>query len=82
MESNIEDGIEKTTYTVIFLNIPNELIGKLRGVGVKRCIFYVGYSENTKEFPVLDGVPQLQDIAHINRNGQRSPYQSEIITLS
>jgi len=79
MESEYEDGVEKTAYTVIFLNIPNELIDKLHVAGVKKCIFYVGWSENTNEFPVLDTKPLPQDIALTNREGLLSPYMSELI---
>ena len=71
-----------TTYTVIFLNIPNELIDKLRYNGIKKCIFYVGLSENVKEFPVLDTAPPIDILAITNREGNPSLYMSKIITIS
>ena len=76
------DEPDKTSYIVIFLIIPNEIINNLRGLGVKNCIFYVGLSENKREFPVMAEAPELHRIAHLNREGQPSPYKSEIITLS
>ena len=79
--SIIEDEMEKTMYTVIFMNIPNELIDKLYNFGAKRCIFYVGLSENLQEIPILDAKPLNKDLALTDIDGMIIPYKSEILYL-
>ena len=34
-----------------------------------------------REFPVIDGPPELHHIAYKNREGERCPWKTEIITL-
>jgi len=74
-------GIDKTNYTVRFIIIPNEMIDKIREVGIRKCIFYVGLSEDNQSFPILNGKPPDSDLALTNYEGEPSPYISGLITL-
>lgn len=81
MEPESGDEPDKTSYEVIFMTVPNQLIDKLHGAGVKNCIFYIGLSENNKEFPVMNGMPLSHDLALTNREGTLCPYMSKLITF-
>jgi len=73
---------DKTKYEIICLIIPNELFDKLRNICLNKCILYVGLSEDSLEYSVLNEVPELHRVAYTNREGEPSPYISNLITIS
>ena len=82
MEPKSDDEPNKITYEVIYLNIQNKLIDKLREANIKKGIFYVGLSEDENKFLILNSVPLVKELALTNRMGLLYPYTSEIITIS
>ena len=73
--------INSTKYTVRLMAIPNEMIDKIREVGIRKCIFYVGLSEDNQSFPILNGKPPDSDLALTNYAGEPSPYISGLIII-
>ena len=69
---------DTTGYNIVFLNIHKELINNLFLGGIKTANFYVGYSENTNEYPLLDGPPLDNQIAKYNRENKQMPYKVSI----
>ena len=46
--------------------------------GIKTANFYVGYSENINEYPLLSGRPEDDKIAKCDRENNNLPYQATI----
>ena len=65
-------------YEIIFMQVPKELIEKLRSGGVQTLHLYIGFSEEEKEYPILNHIPELEHIATKNRDGDRVPYNITI----
>lgn len=70
------DDPENCIYDILYMTIPNKLIEKLSNLNMLRCIFYIGLSENQKEFKVLDDIPLDKDLALKSRQGMSYPYKS------
>ena len=67
-----------TSYKIVFLKVLKELVNGLYLSGVRTANFYVGYSENTKEYPLLTGPPEDDKIAKCDRENVNIPYQVTI----
>ena len=65
-------------YTITFLTIPKEFINKLFQAGIRTVNCYIGFSENMKEYPLISGPPDDEQIAMVNREGISLPYQAKI----
>lgn len=66
------------TYSIIFLTLPKDLINNLFLAGIKSANFYVGYSENKEEFPLLNEPPPDEKLAMINNENIKVPYKAVI----
>ncbi len=69
---------DTNSYNIVFLNIHKQLINKLYLAGIKIANFYVGYSENNKEYPLLSDPPEDEKIAKYNRENVAMPYKASI----
>lgn len=76
--NKITETNDTNGYNVIFLNIHKQLINKLYLAGIKIANFYVGYSENNKEYPLLSEPPHDDKIAKCNRENVAMPYKASI----
>lgn len=76
--NKITETNDTNSYNIVFLNIHKELINKLYLAGIKIANFYVGYSENNKEYPLLSEPPHDDKIAKCNRENVAMPYKASI----
>ena len=67
-----------SSYNIVFLKIFKELINKLFLAGIKMVNFYVGYSENQNEYPLISGPPEEDKIAKCNKENISLPYKVTI----
>ena len=74
----INETAETISYNVIFLQILKELINKLFLAEIKIVNFYVGYSENAKEYPLLNSPPSEKHIAKCNKKNIKMPWLAVI----
>ena len=79
--NTINTDTDNTTYEVIYITIPNELIRKLYNAGVKNCRFYIGLSEDERQYSILNGPPTDDQIALTTYDNSPCTYMSNIITL-
>jgi hypothetical protein len=76
-----ENDTNKKIYQLTFICIPNELISKMLSNNINKCIFYIGYSENTRSYTFLDKHPYDKDLAKVNIAGKELPYMSKMVNL-
>ena len=76
--NKITETNDTNSYNIVFLNIYKQLINKLYLAGIKIVNFYVGYSENNKEYPLLSDPPHDEKIAKCNRENITMPYKASI----
>ena len=62
----------------VFLKVLKDLVNGLYLSGIKTANFYVGYSENINEYPLLSGPPEDDKIAKCNPENINVPYQATI----
>ena len=69
---------EKPTYFVVALKIPNELIKKLFLAGIVIIHGYIGFSQNQREYPIIDSRPLDEKISMVDDNGDPLPYKATV----
>lgn len=67
-----------TSYKIVFLKVLKDLINGFYRSGIKTANFYVGYSENINEYPLLSGPPEDDKIAKCDRENVNLPYKATI----
>ena len=78
--SNDENDDENDNlYKVILIGIPNEIISKMLSNNMRSCIFYIGFSENIKEFTFLSEAPLDKKIAMTDREGNAILYKTGLL---
>jgi len=73
----LEESI-KIVYSIVFLCVPKEITEKLQAGGVTNIKFYVGLSENEREYVILDNIPLSSHIATHDIEGNALPYYIDI----
>ena len=71
----INETDKTTSYNIVFIKIFKELINKLFLAGIKMVHFYVGYSENQNEYPLISDPPEEDKIAKCNKENISLPYK-------
>ena len=76
-----EKDSTKKIYKLTMIIVPFELILKMYNQNINKCIFYIGFSENTKSYTFLNNPPHDKDLAKVNRVGKELPYKTNLIGL-
>ena len=74
----INETSENASYNIVFLRVFKALINQLFLADKKTINFYVGYSENGNEYPLLTGPPEDKLIAKSNKENINLPYHATI----
>ena len=74
----INETSENASYNIIFLRVFKALINQLFLADKKTINFYVGYSENGNEYPLLTGPPADRLIAKSNKENINLPYHATL----
>ena len=61
--SDVPDNSKQYYYDIVFIIVPKELIYKLENEGVHCIKYYVGKSQNSADFKILDSIPPLNMIS-------------------
>jgi hypothetical protein len=80
IEQDTDETDQETryVYSVVYLCVPKQLTDKLRTGGFTNVQFYVGLSENEREYSILDGIPLNSQVATHNREGMSYPYYLDV----
>jgi len=76
-ENDDADEVNRSSYIVVFLDLPSDLTNQLKENGILECVFYVGSHEDTCA-KVLSGEPTDDMIAKKDRQGNDSPYSIQV----
>lgn len=76
--SEVEDNSKEYIYDIVFIIVPKELIYKLENEGVHCIKYFVGKSQNSKEFKILDRIPTLDMISTTTDNNIKVPFSFRV----
>ena len=76
-EGDDAQNADKSRYRAVYLNLPQELIYKLKKHHFFNCVFYVGSHEDT-ETKILEDEPTDDMIAKQDRQGNDAPYWMQV----
>lgn len=72
---------ENYIYHIIFISVPRDLIYKLENENIHSIKYYIGKSNNSTEFTILNKVPDLNMLSTSDSDGNYLPF-SWLVNIS
>ena len=72
---------ENYIYHIIFISVPRDLIYKLENENIHSIKYYIGKSNNSTEFTILNNVPDLNMLSTSDSDGNYLPF-SWLVNIS